>query len=84
MSGTERLERADAGRLRLTRIVQGRRASPGDLSATTTAPAIERERETTALLDPQTGLLTQSSDRMRLRIGGRDQVSTTRITLTED
>lgn len=83
MSGTERLERADGGGLRLTRIVQSRPAAPGGPSATTTAPAIERERETTALLDPQTGLLAQSTDRMRLRIGGRDQVSTTRITLTE-
>lgn len=81
LAGTEQLERTGSDELRLTRLVRGSEpASARAGNGPTTA--IERERETVADLDPQTGLLAQSTDRTSVRIGDREQLSITRISLT--
>ncbi|VXC74391.1 hypothetical protein [Sphingomonas sp. AX6] len=80
--GTERLERTGGRALRLTRIVRG---SEPMRAGTERSPGttIDRERETVAILDSQSGLLSQSTDRTSVRIGDREQVSITKISLAE-
>lgn len=79
--GTERLERIDQGMLQLTRMVRGSAPAPASAQPGP-ATMIDRERETITTLDPQTGLLAQSTEHSSVRIGGREQLSTTRISLS--
>lgn len=79
LAGTESLSRLPNGTLALRRLVSGtHRAALGD-----SAGDADRDRETEIAIDPATGLLVRSTEVTRTRLGDVEQVTTTRLSLTE-
>jgi len=82
LSGTERVDDMGDGTLRLTRTVTGTHGSPA-IAGTSPVERVNRERQTTQLIDRKSGLMRHSEARTVTLIGDAELLTITRITIGE-